>query len=112
MHISGMPYTSGNQPTGKGQGADYHLRSRVLELERKLGQVELANRVLWELLRDGLKLSEADMEKRMKALDLRDGVDDGKITEVPMRCPSCKRVSSSRHWKCLYCGQQFEKFAY
>ena len=23
--------------------------------------------------------------------------------------PRCGRVSSSKHWKCLYCGQEFQK---
>ena len=41
-------------------------------------------------------------------IDLRDGKADGKITAHPLRCPSCDRVSSSRHAKCLYCGQEFE----
>jgi hypothetical protein len=113
QHISGLVGSNVNTPSsGGGTNVDYSLRSRVIDLERKLHRLELTNRVLWEMMRDGLKLTEAEMEKRVKAIDLRDGVADGKITEVPMRCPSCKRVSSSRHWKCLYCGQEFEKYVY
>jgi hypothetical protein len=64
------------------------------------------------MLRDALKLDEGELDRRVSLLDHRDGVADGKITAVPLRCPSCQRVASSRHWKCLYCGQEFEKYSY
>ena len=38
----------------------------------------------------------------------RDGKADGQLTEHPVRCPKCERVNTSRHAKCLYCGQEFE----
>ncbi len=98
--------------SGRGKSIDYSLRSKVKELERKLHRVELEHRVLWELVRDGLKLTEEDLEKRMRDVDARDGVEDGKISNVPLRCPRCKRISSSKHWKCQYCGQEFEKYVY
>lgn len=98
--------------SGGGKSIDYTLRSKIKELERKLHRMELEHRVLWELVRDGLKLTEKDLEGRMRNVDLRDGVEDGKISNVPLRCPRCKRISSSKHWKCQYCGQEFEKYVY
>ena len=91
---------------------DKTLRSKVNGLEKKLARVELQNQVLWELVRDSLKLTDVDLKARMKEIDLRDGVEDGAITTVPLRCPKCQRVSSSQHWKCLYCGLDFEEGAY
>ena len=81
-------------------------------LEKKLDKVELQHQVLWELVRDSLKLTNADLKVRMKEIDLRDGVEDGKITIVPLSCPQCHRVSSSQHWKCMYCGMDFEEDCY
>ncbi len=107
----GMAYAGGGYNT-PGKTVDHSLRTRVMELELKVGRLELSNRVVWEMLRDGLKLTEQQMDERMKTIDLRDGVEDGKVSQVPMRCPSCKRVSSSKHWKCLYCGLEFEKYVY
>lgn len=98
--------------SGSGKSSDHSLRTKVKELERKLQRVELEHRVLWELVRDGLKLTEEDLEGRMRDVDLRDGIADGKISNVPLRCPRCKRISSSKHWKCQYCGQEFEKYVY
>jgi hypothetical protein len=96
----------------RSQTVDHDARTRIDDLERRLDRLELEHRVVWEMLRDALKLDEAELDRRVKALDQRDGVVDGKITSVPLRCPSCKRVASSRHWRCLYCGQEFEKYAY
>ena len=88
------------------------LYTRVKEMERRLNRAELMNRAIWELIATSANLTEEDLEKRIKEIDLRDGVDDDKISVVPLRCPTCKRVSSSKHWRCLYCGQEFEKYSY
>lgn len=95
-----------------GEKTDPGLRTKVRELERKVDRLELVSRMLWEFVRDGAKLTEDQMEAKVRAIDKRDGVEDGRVTTVPLRCPTCKRVASSKHWKCLYCGQEFEKFAY
>ena len=98
--------------SGMGKSIDFSLRTKVKELERKLHRVELEHRVLWELVRDGLKLTDSQLDGRVREVDRRDGIEDGKISNVPLRCPKCKRISSSKHWKCQYCGQEFEKYVY
>ena len=108
---SGLPSGSSTRSTTPGS-MGHSLHSKVKELERKLGRIELENRVLWELVRDALKLSDEQMDVRFREVDRRDGREDGKVTTVPLRCPSCKRVSSSKNWKCLYCGMEFEKYVY
>lgn len=88
------------------------LRTKIEALERTLHRLELEHRVLWELVRDATKMTEKDLEQRVRQIDMRDGIEDGKVTAVPLRCPNCRRVSSSKHWKCLYCGEEFEKYSY
>ncbi|MBI5091283.1 MAG: hypothetical protein HZB26_02440 [Candidatus Hydrogenedentes bacterium] len=83
--------------------------ARVREVEREVERLKLLNQALWELLRARLNVTDADLEKVIRDVDLRDGVEDGRMTTTALKCPTCGRVSSSRHWKCLYCGQQFEK---
>ena len=107
----GAMHTHSNIPRPSGQ-IDHALRSKVRALEEKIGRIELVNQVLWEMVQKSTGLTDADLELKIKDIDLRDGVDDDKITTVPLRCPSCKRVSSSRHWRCLYCGQEFERMSY
>ena len=89
--------------------SDIVLRGKVTELTRKVYRLELLNQALWELARDRLSLTEEELEAKTKEIDLRDGISDGRISEVPLKCPSCGRVSSSRFWKCLYCGLEFER---
>jgi hypothetical protein len=88
---------------------DLQARTRLKEFEGRLNRLEILCAALWELAAERLNLSEGDLRARMKDIDLRDGVEDGKITDVPLKCPACGRVSSSRHWKCLYCGLEFER---
>ena len=64
---------------------------------------------MWELIRDRMNLTDADLERLANEVDMRDGQADGKITAQAVRCPSCSRVCNSKHHKCLYCGQLFEK---
>lgn len=85
------------------------ILSRIRDLEYDIGRLKLLNQALWELLKEKVKVSEAELEKRISDIDLRDGVADGRITDVALKCPTCGRISSSKHWKCLYCGQEFEK---
>jgi len=85
------------------------LKRNVEDLEHHIARLSLLNQALWELIRDQLKLSDADLEKVAREIDLRDGVEDGEISNTPVKCPSCGRVSNSKHYKCMYCGLQFEK---
>jgi ribosomal protein S27AE len=84
-------------------------RHRVRELEHQIARLQLMNQALWELLRERVQLTDADLERKAQEIDLRDGVQDGKISNTALKCPSCGRVSSSKHWKCLYCGLEFQK---
>jgi DNA-directed RNA polymerase subunit RPC12/RpoP len=85
------------------------LEEEVKQLRYKIARVSLFNQALWEILRERLDVKDADLERRVREIDLRDGVEDGVVTDTPIRCPRCGRISNSRHWKCLYCGQEFEK---
>jgi len=101
-----------NIPSGGGgdqRRQSLENRGEIRELRHQVERLSLLNQALWELVRDRLNLSDGDLEQLAHAIDMRDGVEDGKITATPVRCPSCERVNSSRHPKCIYCGQWFEK---
>ena len=106
MHYPTRMVTGYEKPTAT---VDHQLRVRVKELEASVKRVQIVNAAMWELLREALKVADSDLEARIKEIDLRDGVEDGKISTVPLRCPSCNRVSTSKHWRCLYCGLEFEQ---
>lgn len=85
------------------------VMSRQKNLEQEVRRLTLMNQALWEVLRQRLGLTDEDLLQKVKEVDLRDGIEDGRMTEVGLECPTCGRVSSSKHWRCLYCGQQFER---
>jgi hypothetical protein len=93
--------------SGRAQAED--ARARVRDLEHEVGRLKLLNQALWELLREKMGVTDAELEARVTEVDLRDGIKDGRMSDVALKCPTCSRVSSSKHWKCLYCGQEFEK---
>ncbi len=82
-------------------------KSDVEELREQVGRITLLNQALWELVRERLQLTDADLEKIAQEVDLRDGKQDGQLSEHPLQCPQCGRVSNSRHKKCMYCGLLF-----
>ncbi|MDX9971495.1 MAG: hypothetical protein RBU21_00755 [FCB group bacterium] len=98
------------EPPRPRQGAGQVDQSmKIRDLEHQIARINLLNQALWELLRERAKMTDNDLLAKIKEVDLRDGIEDGRMTVTPLECPSCGRVSSSKHWKCLYCGQLFEK---
>lgn len=81
----------------------------VKELRHQVERLSLLNQALWELLRDRARLTDADLERKATEIDLRDGIEDGKMGGGALTCPTCHRVSNAKHYKCLYCGELFEK---
>jgi hypothetical protein len=81
----------------------------IRELHHQIERLTLLNQALWELLRTKISLTDQELEQKIHEIDVRDGIEDGRMTKTALKCPTCGRVSSSKHWKCLYCGQEFEK---
>lgn len=81
----------------------------VKELRHQVERLSLLNQALWELIRGRAGLTDADLEQKASEIDLRDGIADGKIGGGAVSCPTCHRVSNAKHFKCLYCGELFEK---
>lgn len=85
-----------------------NARSDVRDMRDQVEHTAMLIQAMWELIAERLNLTDADLEKKALEVDLRDGVEDGKLRAHPLRCPNCGRVSNSRHKKCLYCGLLFE----
>lgn len=88
-----------NRSKSKTQASDL---KRVIERTDRLA---LINQALWELLSERNGLQEEDLVAKVREIDLRDGVEDGKVKSVN-KCPDCERVMSRRHKRCLYCGKE------
>ena len=81
-----------------------NFQERVRMLEDSVARLALINAALWSLLKDRTGLSDAALQNRVREIDLRDGVEDGKITTTVQTCQKCGRTMGSRHKRCMYCG--------
>lgn len=93
--------TTANQANQKATDQQY----RIKQLEQSIDKLLLINVAMWNLLKTKTGLTEADLLKEMQAVDLQDGVADGRITPSVQQCGKCGRTVSSRYKRCLYCGQ-------
>ncbi|HOZ50169.1 MAG TPA: hypothetical protein PLO37_22505 [Candidatus Hydrogenedentes bacterium] len=96
-------------PPARTAQPDLVLRAEIKDLQHQLARLSLLNQALWELIRDKAGLTDAHLERMAQEIDLRDGVADGQITHGAVKCPTCGRISNSKHYRCLYCGQEFER---
>jgi hypothetical protein len=96
--------SSASRAEGK---ADRVLRYINL-LEDKIDGMALTCQALWELLEERAGLTEEMVKNKMQEIDLRDGVQDGKMTKGATGCPACGRPVGRRHRRCIYCGKAIE----
>jgi uncharacterized protein with PIN domain len=107
--MGGMFWTGNIADTTGPAAPQRDVSGDIKQLTEDIQRLKLMNQAMWELIRDRARLTDKDLEEKALEIDLRDGKQDGRMSETALRCPSCNRVSSSRHWRCLYCGQDFEK---
>ena len=82
------------------------FQERVRQLEDSVARLALVNAALWSLLKDKTGLTDAALVARVRDIDLRDGVEDGRITPNVLNCQQCGRTMGPRHKRCLYCGAE------
>jgi len=119
--MSGMLWMGGMSRVGAGRAGGSPVRSAnieslalesresIRELRHQVERLSLLNQALWELVREKAGLTDADLERMAREIDMRDGTEDGKMGGGAVACPTCHRVSNAKHYKCLYCGELFEK---
>ncbi len=81
----------------------------VSDMEEQLDRVSLVCASLWELMRERLEISDDELLAKMREIDLRDGVADGKLRLAPATCAACARISHPRHRQCVYCGGELSR---
>ena len=64
---------------------------------------------LWMLLRDRFGVTDDELFKYVRELDLSDGTLDGRVAKPGSACTECKRTVGKRHTQCIYCGTPIER---
>jgi hypothetical protein len=80
------------------------LRDRVRTLEHHNEQLMLAVTALAEIHCERFGLTTDELADKIREIDLRDGVLDGKVNPQAKRCPNCGRETKPTRTACLYCG--------
>ena len=81
--------------------AHARAQSASRDVQSRLDSLALMNAALWSLLQERLGLTETDLANRVREIDLRDGVLDGKIAHGVAACPACGRTTSTRRGRCI-----------
>lgn len=94
-------------PDGASQ-LDVSALARVLEtLDGRQHRMALLLQAMVDLLEAQGLLSQRQLVARAQAIDLSDGVADGRqIRQVSLRCGHCGRVNLGKRQRCLYCGDR------
>jgi hypothetical protein len=75
-----------------------------IELGRRIDHLALACQALFEILSEKAGITHDELTKKMTEIDLRDGVQDGRIGPRIIQCPACGRNVSASKPKCMFCG--------
>jgi len=82
------------------------LQDFEMSLGENFDRLILICRAMWELMREQNNLTEEDLLKKVKEIDLLDGASDMKLRNPPKKCSKCGRTVSKRHMRCIYCGAE------
>lgn len=84
------------------------LQGEVSRLAARVDALTIGCQAMWELQAEHAGVTLDDLRARISEIDVRDGVEDGKMTAVVRPCSACGRPGSSRRKNCVYCGHQAE----
>ncbi|HQA57766.1 MAG TPA: hypothetical protein PK033_07800 [Acetivibrio sp.] len=65
----------------------------------------IISEAIWELLKEKTGLTDNDLVRKVREIDLRDGVLDGRARSGPPKaCPKCGKNMDKGSSTCIYCG--------
>jgi hypothetical protein len=95
--------TRANGVASSAQGTAISAKGDVAELTRRVEALTLLCQAMWELVGESSGLTDAQIANRVKEIDLRDGILDGRVKHTSA-CTKCGAVVSSKSYSCVYCG--------
>ena len=92
-----------------------HVSNRSLEpkyslkgLEQKHEQLKLVTLAMWQMLKSHTGLTDNDLKKFIREVDLSDGELDNRVAHVEAgkKCMICSHKVPKNSTRCLYCGEE------
>jgi hypothetical protein len=84
------------------------VENEVRKLTARMNALTIGCQAMWELLSEHTPVTADDLKAKTREIDLRDGVEDGRISPQVRSCPACDRPMSAHRGQCMYCGQRTE----
>lgn len=92
----------------RSQRHEFNESQAFSDLDHRLARMTLINQAMWEILSAKLGVTEAELVAKIREIDLRDGVLDGRMrtkkSSPPHTCPKCRRTQAQSHSTCVFCG--------
>jgi hypothetical protein len=84
------------------------VRHQTEYVKSDVEKLFMITEALWTILKEQHGYTEDDLIARVEAIDLRDGVLDGKVAKSAVKpdCPECGRKLMGKRPVCLYCGTE------
>ena len=82
------------------------VQKELQSLRRRTEFLSVACQAMWVLLCEKAHLADADIQAKIREVDLRDGNPDGKISGAMEFCPACGQSTNNVRKSCLYCGAE------
>ncbi len=81
------------------------LESRLESVDTRLQQVTMRLEALCELLVASGAVGQAELLAKLREIDLRDGIEDGRNVAPEVQvCGKCGRTRVGQHRFCVHCG--------
>ena len=81
------------------------LDARLESVDTRLQQVTMRLEALCELLAVSGAVGQAELQAKLREIDLRDGVEDGRNVAPQVQvCGKCGRTRLGQHRFCSHCG--------
>ena len=93
---------SANAASSEARRASDKAERMQFEIDRLL----MITEALWMILKEQHGYDDAELQRRVTEIDMRDGKLDGKVAKTaPVKCPSCGKTLQKKRPRCIYCGQ-------
>ena len=89
-----------------------HNKEAQRELEVRFERLKLVTLAMWDLIKSTEGVTDADLYRAIRNLDLADGRADRKLDDKSMLvdCSICSRVLLSSAVVCPYCGSENDEY--
>jgi len=92
---------SANEASSAARRASAKAEQIQFDVERLL----MITEALWTILKERHGYDDAELQRRVAEIDMRDGRLDGRVARTAaVKCPKCGKSLLKKRPRCIYCG--------